>query len=165
MTRRLPLVVYVRRCVKLLEGPHTEISILGTGACVHTAVLVAQDVVSIMGGKVTFEAAELPPCFRSTPSSKFISQCGNHNQSITLEGKARSVFTASAARLSEACAGKSQCVRLAMHVRTKTVEASDECIEVSELNMMPSGGDEMEAELLNAGINRGTTRVRRKQAT
>lgn len=124
-----------------------------------TAVLVAQDVISNMGGGVTFEADLPPQNFKHSSANEYRGHGRDHDESLSLEAKGRSLFAASAVHLTKACTGNSQCARVAMHIRTKTVEASDECVEMSDITVVPAGGDELEAELRTAGINMGTVQV------
>ncbi|KAL8446248.1 hypothetical protein Emed_005203 [Eimeria media] len=54
VSRRVPLLVYVRRCLKLLRGPYAKVQIRGAGRCVETALYLAQDVVAAFGGRLKY---------------------------------------------------------------------------------------------------------------
>ncbi|KAL8439596.1 hypothetical protein Efla_003809 [Eimeria flavescens] len=73
VTRRVPLIVYLKRCLKLLQGPHARVQIRGAGRCIQTAIYLAQDVVAAFGGRVKYsvvaEEDKRPQASPGTPAA------------------------------------------------------------------------------------------------
>ncbi|CDI81972.1 hypothetical protein, conserved [Eimeria praecox] len=116
VTRRVPLVVYFKRCVKLLRGPYAKAVIRGTGSCIETAICVAQDVVAAFGGQgVGATGLEAPTAAEAT------------------KGKAEAVFAAAASALA-ALGSSSNASILSLSAETSSVQAFDEVFSLGNRN-------------------------------
>ncbi|CDJ49431.1 hypothetical protein, conserved [Eimeria brunetti] len=168
VTRRVPLVVYFRRCLKLLRGPHARAVIRGTGGCIETAICVAQDVVAAFGGQVVYGACKTEAEAPAAPAAAAAGAAAGRVAAAAATGKgackgeqeqgvgtatdaagetAEARFAAAASKLA-AFSSKSSAAAalLSLSAETSSTQAFDEVIHLRDTE-----GEEGEA-LAMAGI-------------
>lgn len=150
VTRRVPTVVYLKRCVKLLRGPYAKVIIRGAGSCIETAIYVAQDVVAAFGGMVTYSCTrQLVPTAAATSGA--VEAVASEASAKVLKGdafeqEANAKFVAAATSLA-ALEKSSSAALVSMSAEASSAEAYDEVISLEKGN-----SSSKEAALEAAGI-------------
>lgn len=145
VTRRVPLVVYLKRCLRLLHGPYGKVVIKGAGSCIETAIYLAQDVVSAFGGKLKYTCRagaekEQPQAVPAIPKDA-TSSCKD-----SFEQRAAALFADAASKI--AALEGSETALLTVSAETATAQAHDEVLSLEGGNHGPS-----DAALESAGIH------------
>ncbi|XP_026192492.1 uncharacterized protein LOC34618496 [Cyclospora cayetanensis] len=148
VTRRVPLVVYFKRCQNLLRGPYGAVRIRGAGSCVETAIYLAQDVVAAFGGQVSYNCTVTKPQQQAAPLREQAAATApppgapttqlEEASGATFEQKAAAVFAAAAARLAAIEGGDAALV--AISAETTTVQAYDEVLSLENVLAGPKDG-------------------------
>ena len=154
VSRKTPLAVAFKRCLLLLRGPHSFVSIRGAGACVAAVLHVTQDLVAAFGGQISYSVSvdkEECDAAMSTSGSAVeqtagaaaegaaaaaaeVAACGlSLTSSLSFEQRAAAVFAASAAKLSYL--GSSGFAPLTIAAEAVTAVAHD------EVTALGPGGD------------------------
>lgn len=160
VTRRVPLVVYTKRCIKLLRGPYAKAVIRGTSSCIETAVFVAQDVVAAFGGQVIYscsitDSKQAPNCAgAATPAATTAATKGAARTPAALKasaaaeattGKAEAVFAAVASKLAAACGSSTNAALLSLSADTSSAQAYDEVVSLGNKNNNSEDEEALEA--------------------
>ncbi|KAL8274313.1 hypothetical protein Esti_001767 [Eimeria stiedai] len=146
VSRRVPFVVYVRRCLKLLRGPYAKVQIRGAGRCVETALCLAQDLVGAFGGRLKYsvvaEKDRRPQALAAGGALSAGAAAGGGPAPVVVS----EVFAAAAAKL--AAFESSDCAFLAVAAETGTAHAHEEVWSLDG-----GGGGPRDATLEAACIN------------
>ncbi|KAL8437968.1 hypothetical protein ACSSS7_000538 [Eimeria intestinalis] len=150
VSRRVPLLVYVRRCLKLLRVPYAKVQIRGAGRCVETALYLAQDVVAAFGGRLKYSVVAEED---RRPESSAAAAAGGGAAAATAAAEGgpapvvvSEMFAAAAAKL--AAFESNDCAFLAVAAETGTAHAHEEVWSFDG-----SGGGPRDAALEAARIN------------
>ncbi|KAL8446928.1 hypothetical protein Emag_004534 [Eimeria magna] len=145
VSRRIPLLVYVRRCLKLLRGPYAKVQIRGAGRCVETALYLAQDVVAAFGGRLKYSVVaeeEQRPHASAAAAGAAAAAAGAGPAPVAVS----EMFAAAAVKL--AAFESSDCALLAVAAETGTAHAHEEVWSLDG-----GGGGSRDAALEAARIN------------
>ena len=163
MTRRVPLIVYFKRCLKLLRGPYGKVQIRGAGSCIETAIYLVQDLVAAFGGKLKYSYTtgkeEQPPRAASAAAAAATAAAtataaADAAGEFSFEQKAATVFAAAASKL--AAIDGSGPALVSISAETTTVQAHEEVFSLDEGNRGPKDAA-LEAAGIHVELNVGSS--------